>query len=91
MCLRRNDLSSGKLYLLTLSLIQQMLENWVWEEEPLKKMSGHHKDGSPIPSDLLAKLMASRKANAGGFNLRQIILGTFDQRIHNTGKADTQR
>jgi len=69
----------------------QMLENWVWEEEPLKKMSGHHKDGSPIPSELLAKLMASRKANAGGFNLRQIILGTFDQRIHNTGKADTQK
>ena len=68
-----------------------MLENWVWEEEPLKKMSGHHEDGSPIPSDLLAKLIASRKANAGGFNLRQIILGTFDQRIHNTGAADTQR
>ena len=68
-----------------------MLENWVWEEEPLKKMSGHHENGSPIPSDLLAKLIASRKANAGGFNLRQIILGTFDQRIHNTGAADTQK
>lgn len=26
--------------------------------------------------------MASRKANAGGFNLRQIILGSFDQYIH---------
>jgi thimet oligopeptidase len=68
----------------------QMLENWVWEKEPLKKMSGHYKDGSAIPTDLLAKLMASRRANAGGFNLRQIILSTFDQRIHTTGKADTQ-
>ena len=28
-------------------------------------------------------------ANAGAFNLRQIILGTFDQRIHTTGQADT--
>ena len=27
----------------------QMLENWVWEEEPLRKMSGHFKDNSPIP------------------------------------------
>jgi Zn-dependent oligopeptidase len=53
-------------------------------------MSGHYKDGSAIPTDLLAKLMASRRANAGGFNLRQIILSTFDQRIHTTGKADTQ-
>ena len=33
--------------------------------------------------------MASRRANAGAFNLRQIILSTFDQRIHTTGKADT--
>ena len=27
----------------------QMLENWCWEEEPLRKMSGHFKDNSPIP------------------------------------------
>jgi len=68
----------------------QMLENWVWEEEPLRKMSGHYKDDSPIPKELLDKLIASRIANAGAFNLRQIILGTFDQRIHTTGRADTQ-
>lgn len=35
------------------------------------------------------KLVASRKANAGAFNLRQVILGTFDQRIHTTRQADT--
>ena len=35
------------------------------------------------------KLVASRKANAGAFNLRQIILSTFDQKIHTRGKADT--
>ena len=37
------------------------------------------------------KLVASRKANAGAFNLRQVILGTFDQRIHTTNKADTAK
>ena len=68
-----------------------MLENWCWKPEALAKMSGHWKDGSPIPEDLLSKLLASRLANAGGFNLRQIILGTFDQRIHTTGKADTSK
>lgn len=60
----------------------QMLENWVWENEPLTRMSAHYKDGSPIPEDLLEKLTLSRKANAGVFNLRQITLGTFDQKIH---------
>jgi len=69
----------------------QMLENWCWEEEPLKKMSGHYLDNSEIPKDILDKLVASRKANAGAFNLRQVILGTFDQRIHTTGKADTTK
>ena len=69
-----------------------MLENWVWEEETLKMMSGHYQDHSTtIPKELLDKLVASRKANAGSFNLRQIILGTFDQRIHTADKADTQQ
>ena len=38
---------------------------------------------------IIDKLVASRCANAGAFNLRQIILGTFDQKIHTTGEADT--
>ena len=60
----------------------QMLENWVWEQEPLARMSAHYKTGEPIPEDLLQCLIQSRVANAGGFNLRQITLGTFDQTIH---------
>ncbi len=67
----------------------QMLENWCWEEETLKIMSGHYLDHSDIPVDILNKLVESRVANAGAFNLRQIILSTFDQRIHTTGQADT--
>ncbi|XP_005108948.1 thimet oligopeptidase isoform X2 [Aplysia californica] len=67
----------------------QMLENWVWEREPLLRMSSHYKDESAIPDDLLEKLTLSRQANAGVFNLRQITLGTFDQRIHTRSEANT--
>ncbi|XP_063415153.1 thimet oligopeptidase-like [Mytilus trossulus] len=67
----------------------QMLENWCWEKEPLSRMSAHYKDGTAIPDDLLQKLLDSRKANAGVFNLRQILLGTFDQTIHRMDQADT--
>jgi len=68
----------------------QMLENWVWQEESLRLMSGHYKDSSALPKEMVDKLVASRNANAGGFTLRQIFLATFDQRLHSAkGKVDT--
>ena len=68
----------------------QMLENWCWETEPLKKMSGHYEgkliafedvvmnmclfclDGSSLPDDMIKTLVASRNANAGLLNMRQV-------------------
>ena len=63
-----------------------MLENWCWEDEPLKMMSEHYLDGSEIPKEILDKLVASRIANAGAFNLRQIILGTSTRRFTRLAK-----
>ena len=64
-----------------------MLENWCWQAESLRRMSGHYKDGTTIPDEMVDKLVKARNANAGVFNLRQILLGTFDQTIHTSAKV----
>ncbi|XP_067121537.1 thimet oligopeptidase-like [Centruroides vittatus] len=69
----------------------QMLENWCWEPETLRRMSGHYKDGSPLPDDILHSLIHSRLANVGYYNLRQITLGLLDHKIHTGPKADTRQ
>ena len=66
-----------------------MLENWVWEAESLKMMSGHYEDGSPIPSNLLKNLVASKSANEGGKSLRQMFYATYDLMLHTRGQADS--
>lgn len=55
-----------------------MLENWCWEEDALKSMSGHVSDHSkPLPTELIRALIKSRNANAGGAITLMFDITTF--------------
>lgn len=60
----------------------QMLENWCWTPSQLKSLSSHYETGSPIPEDLIAKLIATKHVNDALFNLRQLHFGLFDMTVH---------
>lgn len=61
----------------------QMLENWVWDAEMLKNLSGHYKDTKKkLPDALIEKMLAAKDFQQGYFYSRQIMLGKTDLAIH---------
>ncbi|KAJ3222122.1 hypothetical protein HDU81_010135 [Chytriomyces hyalinus] len=67
----------------------QMLENWCWEAETLNMLAGHIDDSTrKIPADLLERLIASKNANSGYTENRQLLFGLFDQAIHSGLESD---
>ncbi|GAA5858855.1 hypothetical protein JCM1840_006588 [Sporobolomyces johnsonii] len=62
----------------------QMLENWTWDADILRRTSSHYKNNEPLSSDLIAKLIKSRNINQGLFNLRQLFFGKYDMAVHTT-------
>ncbi|ORX92466.1 zincin [Basidiobolus meristosporus CBS 931.73] len=70
----------------------QMLENWCWETDVLKRLSSHHETKEPIGQELIDRMLAAKNHNAGLFNLRQIFFGKFDMICHTSkDKIDTTK
>ena len=72
-----------------IELPSTLFENWAWEKETLRKISGHYKHGKPIPENLLERIIGSRYSNQGYRYLARIVYSIFDQRIHSMGNANT--
>jgi oligopeptidase A len=63
-------------------LPSQFMENFAWDPDVVREMSGHYKTGAPLPEELIEKLRASRVFQSGLAMMRQIEFALFDWRIH---------
>eukprot|EP00929_Paragymnodinium_shiwhaense_P111754 TRINITY_DN80040_c0_g1_i1.p1 TRINITY_DN80040_c0_g1~~TRINITY_DN80040_c0_g1_i1.p1 ORF type:complete len:716 (-),score=180.36 TRINITY_DN80040_c0_g1_i1:75-2222(-) len=60
----------------------QMLENWCYDREVLKRLSRHVDTGESLPEDQVKRLLEAKNVNEGFFLLRQIYLAKLDLAIH---------
>ena len=60
----------------------QIMENWIWRSDVLKRFAHHYETGEPIPDELVDQLVAAKNLNKGRFYLGQMGLGHLDQQIH---------
>jgi Zn-dependent oligopeptidase len=68
----------------------QMLENWVYDKEVLRRISSHWQTKEPLPDEYRKALIKAKKVDQGILNRRQLFFAFFDMNIHMAqGKVDT--
>lgn len=60
----------------------QIMENWVWSDAMLKKLSKHVETGKSLPAEMRTKILASKKFQNGYHFMRQVIMGKLDMDLH---------
>ena len=63
-------------------LPSQFMENFCWEWDVVKHMTGHVDTGEPLPRDLFEKMLAAKNFQAGMQTVRQIEFALFDMHLH---------
>ncbi|MGH3442475.1 MAG: M3 family metallopeptidase [Nitriliruptorales bacterium] len=67
----------------------QIMENWCWDADVLRRFARHHGTGEPILEELVAQLVAARDLDEGLSQLRQCYFGKLDLAFHSgNGERD---
>jgi Zn-dependent oligopeptidase len=64
----------------------QMLENWIWQPDILKRISRHVTTGRQLPDSLIRRMIALKHLNDGVYWGRQVFYAAYDMALH-TGPA----
>ncbi|KAJ2781499.1 metalloendopeptidase [Coemansia javaensis] len=60
----------------------QMMENWAWEPEAMRRFAVHYKTGEPIPEDMLERFLGGGNRTSALFTLTHAAMGLYDLGIH---------
>ncbi len=60
----------------------QLLENWTWDKNFLKKISKHYETGKKISDEMIDKIIQSKNFMEGYGTMRQLMMTKFDFDIH---------
>lgn len=63
-------------------LPSQFMENFCWDPEAIKTLSGHYKTGAPLPDDLIQKMLNAKHFQSAMQMVRQLEFSLFDLRLH---------
>mgnify|MGYP006417640115 FL=1 len=69
----------------------QILENWAWDKDLLKKISSHYQTGKPLPDSMITKMHDAKNSDAGTFWTRQNFFAQLDMKYHTSSKIDTTK
>jgi peptidyl-dipeptidase Dcp len=69
-------------------LPSQLYEHWLERPEILSRFAVHYQNGTPIPDDLMRRLIAARTFNQGFATVEYVACALVDLDIHEQGAAD---
>lgn len=68
----------------------QIMENWVWDKEVMKKLSRHYETGMHMDDAMIERIIKGKVFQNAYFYTRQLIQGKLDLDLH-TGKVKDAR
>jgi len=63
-------------------LPSQFMENWCWQKDAIKIISGHYQTGEPLPDDMFDKMLAAKNFQSAMAMIRQLTFSLFDFQLH---------
>jgi Zn-dependent oligopeptidase len=67
----------------------QMLENWCWDLNTIRRLSKHYQNGSVIPEQLIESMLRARNVHAALSMSRQVYLAMLDMSLHGESPPKT--